>query len=86
MSNGDTLNVAMCSTDCDNIIVYFSSATSIDFDMSKITRFALFSAIWIDPQTGKKHQIGSFKNVEPKTFSTPEGWEDALLLIEAINR
>ncbi len=81
--SGDTLNVAMRSSASDKIIVYISSATSVTIDMSKITPHSLYTVTWVDPQKGVKNEIGNFKNTNTKVFSTPKGWEDALLLIEA---
>jgi hypothetical protein len=39
-------------------------------------------ANWIDPQTGKSESISRPLSSEVESFSTPEGWEDALLILE----
>jgi hypothetical protein len=39
-------------------------------------------ASWIDPRTGESVPAGSFPNSGVQAFSTPEGWEDALLVLE----
>lgn len=82
--NADTLNVSMRSTRGDKIIVYFSHATSLTIDMSKITQSDLITAFWIDPQTGKKFKIGTSKKAVPESFSLPVDWQDGILLLEAI--
>jgi len=38
---------------------------------------------WIDPRTGESVATGSFTNTGIASFSTPDGWEDALLILEA---
>jgi hypothetical protein len=81
--NENTLNVAMRSSDGDKIIVYFSNQTSATINLNMITNSGSAKAVWINPETGDNSEIGSFKNVKAKSFSTPGGWEDALLLIEA---
>lgn len=81
--SGRSLNAAMGSSAGDMIIVYLSTATSVTIDLSKITSQSLSTATWIDPKTGERHRIGSLKDDGIRAFSTPKGWEDALLLIEA---
>ena len=80
--NGNTLNVAMRSTDNSRIIVYLSSAATVSIDLGRITSAAKSSAWWMDPKTGDRREIGDFKNEGSRAFSTPEGWEDALLVFE----
>lgn len=85
MGNGDTLNVAMQSSSGEKMLFYLSSKTSsITIDMDKNTASDSSQATWINPQTGKQQETGILKNDNSSTFSTPEGWEDALLLIQPI--
>ena len=81
--SGQSLNVAMRSLASDKLIAYLSTASSVTIDMTKLASRAPATAIWIDPQTGNKHSIGKIENASTKEFSTPKGWTDALLLIEA---
>ena len=81
-SSGNTLNVAMRSADNDRIVVYLSSAATVSIDLGKIASAATSSAWWMDPKTGDRREIGDFKNEGSKVFSTPEGWKDALLVVE----
>ena len=39
-------------------------------------------ASWINPITGERARIGEYPYAKPVTFSTPQGWDDALLLLE----
>jgi hypothetical protein len=41
-------------------------------------------AFWINPKTGEPQAIGAFAATGVKDFSTPEGWEDAILVLEAV--
>lgn len=58
------------------------SSLSIVEDMGKITVAKKVNAFWIDPKTGDSVAAGSFPNTGVKTFSTPDEWEDALLILE----
>lgn len=40
------------------------------------------TARWINPKTGESKRIGEFSNSGVQPFSTPEDWEDALLILE----
>lgn len=86
IGSGNTLNVAMRSSDNNSIIVYFSSPTSAAIDLNSISESGILKAVWIDPRTGEKSELGSLKKGISKTFTTPDGWEDALLMIEVENQ
>jgi hypothetical protein len=43
----------------------------------------MVKTFWIDPETGESVTIGKFPNKGTKSFSTPDDWEDALLILEA---
>jgi Putative collagen-binding domain of a collagenase len=38
--------------------------------------------MWIDPRTGKSVSIGKVPSKGIGEFTAPEGWEDALLILE----
>jgi hypothetical protein len=50
--------------------------------MDKIVA-AKAEARWIDPKTGNSTAAGSFSNTGTQSFSTPEGWEDAILILQS---
>jgi hypothetical protein len=50
--------------------------------MNKIVA-AKVDARWIDPKTGNSTAAGSLLNTGTQSFSTPEGWEDAILILES---
>ena len=80
--NGQILNLASRHKDGKWIMVYLGSKSSFSINMSKITAANKVNALWIDPRTGDSHAAGSFPNTGVKTFSTPNEWEDALLILE----
>jgi len=81
--DGDlTLNVAARSAAGDWVLVYLSSNTTVSIRMDRIAAGNKVEASWVDPTTGVKARIGSFTNSGVQSFSTPNGWEDAVLLLE----
>jgi hypothetical protein len=82
-SAGPTLNAAARSSAGDWVLAYLSSATTVSIKMDKITAGDAVEASWFDPTTGARTSIGSFTNRGVQSFSTPTGWEDAVLLLEA---
>jgi hypothetical protein len=50
--------------------------------MNKITAGNKANAFWIDPKTGDTVTINSLANKAVESFSTPDGWEDAILILE----
>jgi hypothetical protein len=51
--------------------------------MDKLSGAGRLCASWLDPRTGAQTPIGTFPNTGVQAFSTPSGWEDAILLLEA---
>jgi hypothetical protein len=66
-------------------MVYLSSPTTVSIDISRITASDTAEASWIDPKTGAQTPIGSFRSAGTPFFTTPSGWLDALLWIEAVS-
>jgi len=50
--------------------------------LDKLISEGQLSGFWIDPRDGKQKPIGTLPATGAPTFSTPEGWEDALLVLE----
>lgn len=80
--SGPTLNAAARSAAGDWVLAYLSSATTVSIKMDKITAGNAVEASWFDPTTGGKTKAGSFSNRGIQSFSTPVGWEDAILRVE----
>ena len=83
--NGEVLNLAARHKDGKWVMVYLGSKSSFSINMSKITVAKKVNVFWIDPKTGDSVAAGSFPNTGVKTFSTPDEWEDALLILEPVN-
>ena len=64
-------------------MVYLGDKATFAIDRSKFTEGSQASASWIDPRTGKSVSIGEVPNSGVQQFTTPEGWEDALLILES---
>jgi len=76
------LNLATRHEDGEWIIVCSASKTSFSINVYKITAGDYVNAFWIDPKTGVATCIDSFPNRGVKSLSTPDEWEDAILILE----
>jgi hypothetical protein len=81
-TGGDVLNLAAHHKNGEWIMVYLGSKSSFSINMNKITAGSKVNAFWIDPKNGDSVPIGSFSNTAVKSFSTPDEWEDAILILE----
>ena len=81
-TGGDVLNLAAHHKNGEWIMVYLGSKSSFSINMNKITAGSKVNAFWIDPKNGDSVPIGSFSNTAVKSFSTPDGWKDAILILE----
>jgi hypothetical protein len=84
-TEGKVLNLAARHKDGKWVMVYLGSKTAFSINMNKITAGNKVNAFWVDPKTGDSLSIGSFPNTQVQSFSTPDGWEDAILILEATN-
>jgi hypothetical protein len=84
-TRGQVLNLAARHAAGQWIMVYLGSKATVSIHLDKITAGNTVKAFWIDPRTGKSLAIGRFPNTGVESFSTPEQWEDALLILEASN-
>ena len=80
--SGSTANVAARSSDGTSVIAYLSSATTVSIRMDSLVG-ASVDAVWFDPTSGQTSSIGNFSNTGARSFSTPTGWQDAVLLLDA---
>ena len=81
-TSGRVLNLAARHKDGKWIMVYLGSKTSFSVNMNKITTAGKVNASWIDPKTGDSVSIDGLANKAVESFSTPDGWEDAILILE----
>ncbi len=81
-TSGDVLNLAARHKNGEWIMVYLGTKSSFSIKMNKITTGSKVNAFWIDPKNGDSVPIGSFSNTAVRSFSTPDEWEDAILILE----
>jgi hypothetical protein len=81
-TGGDVLNLAARHKNGEWIMVYLGSKSSFSINMNKITEGNKVNAFWIDPKNGDSVPISSFPNTAVRSFSTPDEWEDAILILE----
>lgn len=77
------LNAAGRSMAADWALVYLSGPCAVSVRMDRIKASERVRVCWIDPTSAERHPVGAFDYADVKEFSTPEGWQDALLLLEA---
>ena len=75
-------NVTARSVDGDWLLAYLTDGAPLTLKLSSITASDSATGWWIDPLTGARTKIGTFSTSEDHTFSHPQGWQDAILLIE----
>ena len=80
-TQGQVLNLAARHRDGRWAMVYCANEASFAVNMSKIAGDAT-KASWIDPRTAASVEIGRLATTGVESFSTPSGWEDALLVLE----
>jgi hypothetical protein len=83
-TQGQILNLAARHKDGKWVMVYLGSRASFSINMGKITAGKV-NARWIDPETGSSTVAGDFSNAGTQSFSTPEGWEDTILILESLD-
>jgi len=81
-TDGRILNLAARHKDGKWIMVYLGSKSTFSINMNKITAANKVNTFWIDPKTGDSVPINNLANKTAESFSTPDGWEDALLILE----
>jgi hypothetical protein len=77
------LNLAARHEDGRWVMIYLGSRASFSVDMKKVAAGEKVKAFWIDPRDAREVAIGTLSNTSERTFTTPDGWEDALLILEA---
>jgi hypothetical protein len=81
-TKGNVLNLAARHKDGKWVMVYLGAKASFSLNMDKVAGADQAKASWIDPRTGDSSPVGKFPNKGVQAFTTPEGWEDALLILE----
>lgn len=78
---GTVLNLAARHRDRRWAMAYLADPASVSVRLDRLANSA--DALWIDPRTGESQAAGRFANTGVASFTTPDGWEDALLVLSA---
>jgi hypothetical protein len=81
-TTGSVLNLAAQHPEGKWIMAYLGANAPVSIHLSKIAGADRAAASWIDPRTGQSTSIGSFPTRGVQAFTPPDGWEDALLILE----
>ncbi len=81
-TTGQVLNLAARHKDGRWLMAYLGSKSSFSIALDKLAAGAKAKAFWINPATGGSVPAGTFSDRSDRSFSTPEPWEDALLVVE----
>jgi hypothetical protein len=81
-SEGAKRNVAMRSADRSRVLVYLAAPATVSVQMDRL-QGAKAGATWINPKTGERIGADEHATSGTSAFTTPESWQDALLLLEA---
>ncbi len=82
-TNGQVLNLAARHKDGRWIMAYLGSKASFSINVNKLAPNRAIKAQWVDPRTGESMKLDGIARSGAERFSTPDGWEDALLILEA---
>jgi hypothetical protein len=80
-TEGDILHLAARHQGGRWVMLYLADKAEFTVDLSKLSG-ARVRGFWCNPQSGEETAIEPLTNKGVKLFSTPEGWEDALLILE----
>ena len=81
-TEGTVLNLAARHRDGRWAMAYLAGPASFSLRLDKLAGPA--EAFWIDPRNGERRAVGRFANAGTAQFSTPGGWEDALLVMNTL--
>ncbi len=84
-TSGQILNLAARHKEGRWILVYLGGKTEVAIKLDKLAASSSgqVRGRWIDPRTGNQEPIEKLSKTGVQTFATPEGWEDAVLVLEA---
>jgi hypothetical protein len=81
-TNGQVLTLGARHEEGRWVMVYAAEPRPFSIDLARLTGGDSVQASWIDPRNGELKTIGRFANKGVSQFTTPAGWEDALLILE----
>jgi Protein of unknown function (DUF4038)/Putative collagen-binding domain of a collagenase len=83
-TTGQILTLAARHKDGRWAMVYLGAKGTVSIRLDKIAGRKPVRAFWVDPRDAHEVSVGTFGNTRLQPFSTPAGWEDALLILEAV--
>jgi hypothetical protein len=81
-ATGDLLHLAARHEGGKWAMIYLADHASFSVNMNKISSPKV-NMFWVDPRTGRATPTGQEPNTGVKSFTTPDDWEDSLLVLEA---
>jgi hypothetical protein len=78
-TDGQVLYLSARHKDGKWALVYCADSHTFTVAMNKLA--GKVRASWIDPRTGESKSAGVYTNKGTRSFTTPTGWEDALLVM-----
>lgn len=81
-TDGEILNLAARNLGGLWAIAYLGSSCSFSINLNKVKTAERIKASFVDPRTGERLPEEIFSNLGVHRFTTPEGWEDALLIVQ----
>ena len=81
--SGYELNTAARSDAGRWMLAYLSEPATVSVGLGAVDAGSKVRAHWIDPTNGERTPIGTFAAGSTQVFTSPRGWEDAVLLAEA---
>lgn len=79
---GDVLHLGARHKDGKWVMIYCAAPHQFSVAMNKL-RSRRVEAYWVDPKTGDSTFVSAYPNNATQSFTTPSGWEDAVLLLVA---
>ncbi len=81
-TDGKVLHLAARHKDGKWAMIYLADKTKFSVDLAKLSG-ANLKATWINPVDGKATRLEAIPNQGVRSFITPDGWEDSLLVLES---
>jgi len=82
-TQGKVLNLAARHKDGRWAMAYCAEKADLSVRLDGIAGGGAATAAWVDPRDGSTISLGRLTAKGVQRFSTPDGWEDALLVIDA---
>jgi Protein of unknown function (DUF4038)/Putative collagen-binding domain of a collagenase len=83
ISSGTTLSVAARAASGTSVIAYLPQPTTVMLRMDQVAGRTVAIEL-MNPATNARIPIGAFPNIGTQAFSTPAGWQDMVILLDAI--